>query len=254
MAVNILSPEERKRLSTIPAAISDAALVRFFTLQPADLALLDPYASANHHLDQAAHICLLRWLGWSPARVDRLPRAALVALCRQLHAQVPVDGLEPPAPRTSRLHAQRAREHLGWRKYTAEVGHSLGEWLKLLAAEHDRGAVLLEGLLRHLYQEQIVRPGLSRLERLVETTRTAVREEIAAAINAQLTIEQKMQLDNLLVVPASETRSPLQRLKETPPKSSRPHLLAVLDKVEATRAIGLDKLDLGQIHPNRIKR
>ena len=66
MAVNILNPEERERLSTIPTEIGDAELVRFITLQPADLALLDPHASPNHHLDQAAHICLLRWLGWSP--------------------------------------------------------------------------------------------------------------------------------------------------------------------------------------------
>ena len=134
MAVNILSPVERERLSTIPLEIGDADLVRFFTLQPPDLALLNPYAGSDHHLDQAAHICLLRWLGWSPVRVDRLPHAALVALCKQLHRQVPVDGLKPSAPRTSRLHAQRTREHLGWRKYTAEVEHSLGEWLRSLAA------------------------------------------------------------------------------------------------------------------------
>ena len=150
----------------------------------------------------------MRWLGWSPVRVDRLPHTALVALCRQLHVQVPTDGLEPPAPRTSRLHAQRAREHLGWRKYTAEAERSLGEWLKPLAVEHDRGSVLLDRLLRHLYQERIVRPGLSRLERLVETTRTAAREEIAAAINAQLTVEQKRQLDDLLVVPAAIFEEP----------------------------------------------
>jgi TnpA family transposase len=253
LAVNILSPEERERLSAIPLEIDDADLVRFFTLQPADLALLSPYASLDHHLDQAAHICLLRWLGWSPVRVDRLPQTALLALCRQLHRQVPSDDLKPPAPRTSRLHAQRAREHLGWRKCTAEVEHALGERLKPLAAEHDRGNVLLDRLLRHLYQEQIVRPGLSRLERLVETIRTAVREEIAAAINAQRTGEQKRQLDDLLVVPTDETRSPLQRLKETPPKASRPHLLTILEKSEAIRAIGLDELDLGQVHPNRIK-
>lgn len=140
MAVNILSPEEREGLSTIPSDIGDAELMRFFTLQQADLTLLDPHAKPAHHLDQAAHICLLRWLGWSPVSVDRLPHAALVALCRQLHLQVPIGSLKPPAPRTSRLHAQRVREHLGWRKYTAEVERSLGEWLKSLAAEHDRSS------------------------------------------------------------------------------------------------------------------
>jgi hypothetical protein len=253
MAVNILSPQEREQLSTVPPEIGDAELVRFFTLQSADLALLDPHAKPAHHLDQAAHVCLLRWLGWSPVRVDRLPHAALVALCRQLNLEVPIDGLKPPAPRTNRLHAQRVREHLGWRKYAAQVERSLGEWLRPLAEEHDRGTVLLDGLLRHLYQEQIARPGLSRLERLIETTCTAVRDEITAMVNAQLTTEQKRQLDDLLVVPVDEIHSPLQRLKETPPKASRPHVLATLAKVEAIRAIGLDDLDLGRVHPNRVK-
>jgi hypothetical protein len=67
MTINILSPEERRHLSTIPLEISKADLVRFFTLAPADIALIHPLAQPRHRLDQAAHICLLRWLGWSPA-------------------------------------------------------------------------------------------------------------------------------------------------------------------------------------------
>ena len=91
MAVKILNPQERERLSTIPLEISDAELVRFFTLQQAAFTLFDPRVSPSHHLDQAAHICLLRWLGWSPVRVDRLPQTALVALCEQLRVRVSGD-------------------------------------------------------------------------------------------------------------------------------------------------------------------
>jgi hypothetical protein len=252
MAVNILNPQERERLSTTPLEISDAELVRFFTLQQAALALFDPRVSPSHHLDQAAHICLLRWLGWSPVRVDRLPRTAFVALCEQLRIRVP-DDLEPPSPRTSRLHAQRAREYLGWHKYTDTLERSLGEWLKPLAEEYDRSSVLLDVLLRHLYQERVVRPGLTRLERLVEAVRVAVAKEIAQTINSQLTAEQKRQMDDLVVVPTGETRSPLQRFKETPSKASRPQLLAVLEKIESIRAIGLESIDLSSTHPNRVK-
>ena len=81
MSTRILSPEERQRLSTIPIEIGDAELVRFFTLDPTDLGLVDPFSEPAHRLDQAAHICLWRWLGWSPVNVDRLPHTALIALC-----------------------------------------------------------------------------------------------------------------------------------------------------------------------------
>ena len=163
------------------------------------------------------------------------------------------DDFEPPSPRTSRLHAQRAREHLGWHRCTADVERSLADWLKSLAEEHDQGSVLLNATLRHLYQEKIARPGLTRLERLIETARVTVRDEIIQAINSQLTQEQKKLLDELVTVPAGETRSPLQRFKETPPKATRPHLRAVLEKIRTIHAIELDRLDLSSVHPNRVK-
>lgn len=42
MAANLLNPDERRRLSTVPPEINDAEFVRFFTLRPADLAPAGP--------------------------------------------------------------------------------------------------------------------------------------------------------------------------------------------------------------------
>src|ERR1035437_4657188 len=142
MAGNILSPEEHQLLITIPTEIDDAELVRFFTLLPDDLALIDPRLNLVYRFDQAAHICLLRWLGWSPVRVDRLPELARVALTQQL--EISVEYLDPPAAWTSRLHADRARGHLGWHKYTESTERSLREWLEPLAEEHDYAHALFE--------------------------------------------------------------------------------------------------------------
>ena len=96
-------------------------------------------------------------------------------------------------------------------------------------------------------------PGLTRLDRLVGATRATVREWIAETIASQLNAEQRSQLDDLVIVSTGETRSPLQRFKETPSKVLRPQLLAVLEKIEAIRVIGLDRLDLSKIHPNHAK-
>jgi len=253
MAINILNPEERQQLSTVPLEIREADLVRFFTLDAQDRALIDPFAQPGYRLDQAAHLCLLRWLGWSPEAVDRLPHRALVALCEQLSLPIPSGTLQPPPARTSRQHAQRAREHLGWRTYTADLEPSLRQWLKSLATEHDHGLPLLEALLQHLHREKIVRPGLTRLERFVGTVRATVKAELGQLINQQLTSAQKKQLDNLVTVPAGEVQSSFQYLKETPARASGPELLAVLDRVETIRSFELDQVDLSQMHPNWIK-
>ena len=195
MSANILSPDERRELTTIPLDISDAELVRHFSLTPTDLTLIDHRLRPIHQLDQAAHLCLLRWQGWSPVAVNQLPHAAHAALCHQLHLDLPAETLEPPAGRTSRLHAERARRHLGWRKYAQGMDRDLCEWLKPLAEEHDHGRALFDALQRRLYQEKIVRPGLAHLERMVETTRNLVKARLTQAINSQLTPTQKKQLD-----------------------------------------------------------
>ena len=113
--------------------------------------------------------------------------------------------------------------------------------------------MLLDAVLRHLYCEKIARPGLTVLERLVGSVRSAATDRVAQTINPQLTTEQKEQLDEMVVVPAGETRSHFQCLKETPSKASRPQLLAVLEKIESIRAIELESLDLSSVHPNRVK-
>ena len=255
MSANILTPEERQRITAVPTEIEHDDLARFFTLTSADLAIIDRRRKPGHQLDQAAHICVLRWLGRSPVTIDQLPRHACMTLSHQLGLPVIESISDPPAARTSRLHAERARKSLCWHKYTQAKSQALLNWLKPLADEHDHGAGLLEDLCEHLYHEKIVRPGLAHLERLVETARNLARERIAHTLNGQLSPTQKQQLDNLLKVPSGESRSLLQRLKETPPSASGNELVEALQKVEMIRDLGIDQVDLSadQIHPNRVK-
>ncbi len=56
MSANILTSEERLELSQID-------LIRFFTISQEDLPSLDSRGKLLYRFDQAAHICLLRWLG-----------------------------------------------------------------------------------------------------------------------------------------------------------------------------------------------
>jgi hypothetical protein len=99
---------EKPRATAIPLNISDDELVRHFSLTPIDLALIDHHLRLAHQLDQAAHLCLLRWLGWSPVAVNQLPYAVHIALWHQLQLDLPAETLEPPEDCTSRQHAERA--------------------------------------------------------------------------------------------------------------------------------------------------
>jgi len=141
------------------------------------------------------------------------------------------------------------------KKYSSEMECTLTKWLMQLAEEQDQGSVLFHVLCGRLYQENVVRPGLAYLERLVESVRNSVRERIAQEVNSNLTLKQKNKLDELLIVQPGETMSHFQYFKETPKRASGNELIDVLEKIESIRSLDLPPLNLneGIIHPNRVK-
>ncbi len=108
---------------------------------------------------------------------------------------------------------------LGWRKYTSALERTTSQWLRAQAKEHDHGSVLFAALLDHLYQEKIVRPGIARLERLVEKARTAIRRELAEQIVTQLDEEQLQLLVEMVTIPIGEHHGLFQHLKRTPERA-----------------------------------
>jgi hypothetical protein len=252
MSANILTSEERQRLNRVPTEIGDEDLVRYFTLTAQDRILIEQRTGELRRLEQAAQICLLRWLGWSGAPAAHLPPTALTALYKQLDI-APTTDLQPPPKRTLQRYAQRACESLGWRNYTTRLEQTFQPWLQEQAQEHDHGNVLFAAVLDYLYQQKIVRPGLARLERLVEKTRTAVRRAFAEQIISQLDDEKRALLDDMVTIPAGEHHGLFQHLKRTPERASGNTLLAALDLIERARATGIEEIDLNALHPNRVK-
>ena len=68
-------------------------------------------------------------------------------------------------------HFQQVQAYLGFRLATPLDFYALQTWLVERALEHDKPTLLLQLACDKLRREQIVRPGLTRLERLVATAR-----------------------------------------------------------------------------------
>jgi hypothetical protein len=120
MSASILNPEERKQLNRVPTDISEEEVVRFFTLTTQDRILIEQKTGAGRRLDQAAQICLVRWLGWSGIPAVHIPPTAMTALCKQLDIP-PTVYLIPTPDRALRRYVQQANAMLGWRKYTSAL-------------------------------------------------------------------------------------------------------------------------------------
>jgi hypothetical protein len=117
----------RRELAAIPTHTSDADLARFFTLAPNDLAAIDQRLRPAYRLDQAAHICLLRWLGRSPVVVDQLPDNARVVLGEQLNVKFPA---APAAPLSPPATVRATRRAAGSCPARPAPGHAGGQYIQ----------------------------------------------------------------------------------------------------------------------------
>src|SRR5438067_12891047 len=79
--------------------------------------------------------------------------------------------------------------------------------------EHDKPALLLQLVCEQLRRDKIVRPGLSRLERLVATARRRAQEETYRRLAPPLTRSRLPWLDALLETKADTGRTRLAGLR-----------------------------------------
>jgi hypothetical protein len=175
MPGQFLSAAERERLEGCPREIAERDLNTFFTLSAADSAELPSHSAPQHRLGFALQLCGLRSLGFSPLDLTTAPAGAVASIADQLDldpASLARYGLRAP---TRRDHFQRVVAYRGFRKAGPEDLRSLETWLVERALEHDRPTLLLQLACERLRQEQLVRPGITSLERLVVAARTNAR-------------------------------------------------------------------------------
>ena len=133
--------------------------------------------------------------------------------CRLTHSPPMAAGF-PPA----RLHLQQVQAHLGFRAATPLDLDALQMWLVERALEHEKPTLLLQLACDKLRREQIVRPGLTRLERFVATARQQAHEETWHRLTPLVTEARCSLLDGLLV------SDPRDRPQPAPVVPARSHL------------------------------
>jgi TnpA family transposase len=198
MPIGFLTAAERNRLNRFPAQIPDDDLFAFFQLSEADHTAITQQREAHTLLGFALQLCALRYLGFAPDDLRTAAREAVVYVARQLG--IPPDALATYGRRipTRTMHLQQIQAYLGFRKALPLDLYALTVWLVERALEHDKPTLLLQLACDELRRERIVRPGLTRLERLVATARQQAHEETFRRLRSVLTEERHTWLDSLL--------------------------------------------------------
>jgi hypothetical protein len=253
MSTDFLTAAERERLNRFPRQIPDEDLSAFFLLSDADQQAINQHREAHTRLGFALQLCALRYLGFAPDDLTTAPAVAVTYLAQQLG--VAPQGLQMYGGRrpTRTVHFQQVQLHLHFRLAAPLDMYALQTWLVERALEHDKPTLLLQLACDKLRREQIVRPGLTRLERLIATAREHAHRETWQRLTPLLPPERQAFLDALLTPEADTGRTRLSWLRQEATAHTAPQIVATLQTVAFLLERGVETWDLAGLNPNRVQ-
>ena len=255
MPVHFLTEPERERLNRFPAEIPLDDLIAYFTLSTLDQAEVQAHRGEANRLGFALQLCAVRYLGFAPDDLTTAPPAALAFLAQQIGCSPEVlAGYTRAHTRTD--HLREVQAHLGFRDVDAGELEQLAAWLQDRALEHDKPLLLFHLASEKLRAEHVIRPGVTRLERLVASARDQSQLETYRRLASFLTDERCAALDRILVPEGPRGWTPVAWLRQGATGTTPRAIGQELEKLTFLRQLGADQWDLaGQagLPPNRLK-
>ena len=144
-------------------------------------------------------------------------------------------------PATHHEHTADIRRRFGYRDFSEQPEHfRLVRWLHARAwLSNERLSILFDLATARLVERKVLLPGVTTLERLVASIRDRAIERLWQRLATAPNDDQRTKLDELLVVPAGERVSPLERLRRGPTRSTAPALVEALRRLAEVRALGV---------------
>jgi TnpA family transposase len=253
MPRRFLSKAERHRLSQFPDEVTEADCIVYFTLTPADRALIGSRRGQENRLGMALLLCSLRYLGYFPADIDHTPENVVAFVANQL--QVSPEDLVDYADRdeTRREHLPEVMQLLGFRRPRAGDRKRLVAWLGERALEHDRPSLLLQQACERLYQLRLVRPAITSMEELVADGRQRAEVKSIEVLVNPLPERARKTLDTLLVPSEEYGKAPIVWLRRFATGHSDKDILEALEKLAFIRQWAVTTWQVDELPPSRLK-
>ena len=121
------------------------------------------------------------------------------------------------------------------------------------ALEHDRPTLFCQLACDTLRREQIVRPGLPRLERLVAPAREQAHAATFRRLTPLLTPAQQAWLDSLLLLESDLGRTRLAGLRQEAVSHAASQILMTLERMQFLGQAGVPGWALTDLTPNRVQ-
>ena len=230
--------------------IDRRALIRHYTLSPADLALIRRSRGDHHRLGYALMLCYLRHPG-RPLRAGETPPAELVSFVAD-QINVFSSEFEQYSEPNRQRHSVSLQGIFGLRPFEVRHGNSLAKWLLPQAIENDRLFDLAAATVEECRRRGIIVPAPATLERICREVRHKAHREIQRRLTAGLSTEQRHGLDALTERRLETNQSWLAWLRQMPESAKSASMLGLIERLNHVRAIGIDPARGHLVHQARL--
>ncbi len=254
MPVSFLTAEQERRYGRYAGEPNADQLARHFHLDDADRELAGTKRWDHMRLGFAVQLGTVRFLGAFLDEPADVPSGVAEHLAQQLGLPDAGCLTQYATARGRWLHSAEIKERHGYREFTDPVARfRLTRWLYALCwTGTDRPSVLFDRATAWLVTEKVLLPGASALERLVARIRTRAARRLWRTLARNLTHEQRLRLDALLIAGDGGRPSPLDRLRDGPYLRSGAELSRAIGRLDEVRLLTLGLPTIDHVPPGRV--
>ena len=245
---------EAQITSLLALPVAEVDLIRHYTLDPGDRAVIASRRRPHNRLGFALQLCALRY----PGRLIRPGELVPLEVVRFVGEQLDIDpdelaGYAARAP-TRYDHFDVLHAVFGFRGFSQPDHRALSDWLLPIALTTVSGMVVAEALMVELRRRSIAAPGASVLERMVATALLRAERHVADQLTGGLTGSQRAGLDALLEIHPDHPVSSLVWARQPPGGPGHRSLARLTDQLRHLQRIGIDPAALSEVHSDRVKQ
>jgi len=208
----------------------------------------------NNQLGFAIQLCLMRYPSRALGPNETLPSAMLKFVAQQLEINSAAYADYARRDETRRNHAKEIQQYRGLHPAEREDRRAALIAASTAADATDDGAVIAEAMIQSLRDRSALLPSADTLDRIGLGGRTIARRRANAAILDGISIEKLTAIDNLLVLDSVIGQTRFGWLRETAEAPGSVNLLALIERLNFVRSLGIDPSRRSRIHQDRWKQ
>lgn len=246
----VLSSNEKASLLALPESQDD--LIRYYTFNESDLALIRQRRGDANRLGFAVQLCLLRFPGCALTGEINVTEPFIYWVAGQIKADAVVWPKYAERDETRREHFQELQAYLGLSTFKLSDYRNSVQKLTELALQTDNSMVLATQEVEILRQRSVILPPLAVIERICAEAITRANRRIYRELNVPLNPYHHQRLDELLKTRPGSGITWLTWLRQSPLKPNSRSMLEHISRLKTFQALELPATLGRTIHQNRL--